>query len=112
MSVATGSGPGTHERILRVVRRIPRGRVVTYGQVAELAGLPRQARLVGYALAACRDRRVPWQRVINARGEVSARAVSGNEDLQRALLEAEGVELDARGRIDLQRYRWSPRRRI
>jgi methylated-DNA-protein-cysteine methyltransferase-like protein len=101
-----------HERIYAVVRRIPSGRVASYGQVAELAGLPRQARLVGYALHALRDEHgaVPWQRVINARGEVSLRSEPGTEGLQRVLLEAEGVAFDERGRVDLTRYRWNPRK--
>src|SRR5207244_5472481 len=91
--------PAAHAHILAVVRRIPRGRVVTYGQVAALAGLPGHARLVGYALHALPEgSRVPWQRVINAKGEVSARAVPGYEGYQRAVLKREGVRFDARGR--------------
>jgi len=96
------------------VKRIPEGRVATYGQVAEVADLPRQARQVGYALhALSRDRseKVPWQRVVNARGEISDRSVPGSEPLQRAMLEAEGIVFSAGGRIDLERYRWTPRRR-
>jgi methylated-DNA-protein-cysteine methyltransferase-like protein len=93
-----------------VVRRIPRGRVATYGQVAELAGLRGHARQVGYALHATPDHvRIPWQRVVNAKGEISLRAESGGGNLQAALLEAEGVTFDANGRIDLERYRWKPR---
>ena len=88
------------------MRRIPRGRVATYGQVAALAGLPGAARQVGYALhalpAGADD--VPWQRVVNAKGEVSPRAEPGADDEQRALLEAEGVRFDRRGKIDLVRY--------
>jgi len=100
---------GAHARILRVVRSVPKGRVVTYGQVARLAGLPGHARLVGYALHALREgTRVPWQRVINAKGEVSLRAEPGREGLQRAILEREGVRFDARGRVDLARFRWAP----
>jgi len=102
----------THARIRVVVRRIPKGRVATYGQVAELAGFPRQPRLVGYALHSLPgDSGVPWHRVINARGEVSLRTGSGWDRLQRALLEDEGVEFDLRGRVSLARYRWRPRRR-
>jgi methylated-DNA-protein-cysteine methyltransferase related protein len=103
---------GLYARIYSVVRRIPRGRVATYGQVAELADLPRQPRLVGYALHALdEDAAVPWQRVINARGEVSLRSEPGFEGLQESLLEAEGVRFDERGRVDLARYRWKPRNR-
>jgi methylated-DNA-protein-cysteine methyltransferase-like protein len=101
----------THARIHAVVRRIPRGRVATYGQVARLAGLGAQPRLVGYALAALPDATaLPWHRVVNARGEVSPRATPGADALQRALLEGERVRFDARGRIDLARHRWRPRR--
>lgn len=91
-----------------VVRRVPPGRVVTYGQVAVLAGLPGRARQVGYALAALPDGSgVPWQRVVNARGEVSDRSGGRTfEVLQRVLLEAEGVVFDPYGRIDLARFRW------
>jgi methylated-DNA-protein-cysteine methyltransferase-like protein len=98
-----------YRRIYAVVRRIPRGRVATYGQVAALAGLAGHARQVGYALHALADGAgVPWQRVINHRGEVSARAEPFYEPLQRALLEAEGVVFDRRGRVDLERFRWEP----
>ena len=105
--------PSSYARIYATVRRIPKGLVASYGQIAALAGLPQQARQVGYALAALRraDRGVPWQRVVNARGEVSARGEPGAEDLQRLLLEREGVRFDAAGRIALSRYGWRPRTR-
>ncbi|HTF34217.1 MAG TPA: MGMT family protein [Myxococcota bacterium] len=98
-----------YERIYRAVSRIPRGRVATYGQVAELAGVPGGARQVGYALAASGDARVPWHRVVNARGEISPRAEPCFEALQRQLLAREGVALDADGRLSLARFRWRPR---
>ena len=86
-------------RIYAVVRAIPRGTVATYGQVAERAGYPGHARQVGYALHALPPgTTVPWHRVINARGEVSARA-DGEVLTQRLLLEREGVRFDARGRV-------------
>jgi methylated-DNA-protein-cysteine methyltransferase-like protein len=101
-----------YARIYRVVRRIPRGRVATYGQVAELAELPGGARQVGYALHALGARRdVPWQRVVNARGAISLRRERGVEPLQQRLLESEGLEFDARGRLDLARVQWRPRGR-
>jgi methylated-DNA-protein-cysteine methyltransferase-like protein len=104
--------PGNYSRIEAVVRRIPRGRVATYGQVALLAGLPGHARQVGYALhALARGSPVPWQRVVNARGEVSPRRMPGWAGLQRALLEREGIVFDARGRIDLERRLWHPQGR-
>jgi methylated-DNA-protein-cysteine methyltransferase-like protein len=89
------------------VKRIPRGRVATYGQVATLAGLDGHARQVGYALHSLPDRiDVPWHRVINARGEISPRSAGDSHELQRMLLEAEGVEFDLAGRVALNRYRW------
>jgi methylated-DNA-protein-cysteine methyltransferase-like protein len=96
-------------RIYAAVRRIPKGRVATYGQIAALAGLPRQARQVGYALAALRETRVPWHRVINARGEISPRSDPGPGELQRALLEREGVRFEANGRVALAAHLWRPR---
>ncbi|MEN8181913.1 MAG: MGMT family protein [Myxococcota bacterium] len=96
--------------IYAIVRRIPRGRVATYGQVAELAGIPRHARQVGYALHALEwGTRVPWHRVLNARGEVSLRRAPGGDALQRELLMREGVAFDTAGRVDLERVRWRPR---
>src|SRR5438132_11437642 len=98
----------TYSRIYAEVRRIPRGRVATYGQVAELAGLEGHARQVGYALHNLPSRSgVPWHRVVNARGEISARSGSDWGELQRLLLEAGKVKFDAKGRIDLTRFRWS-----
>jgi methylated-DNA-protein-cysteine methyltransferase-like protein len=98
---------GTRERIYAVVRRIPPGRVATYGQIAELAGLPGQARQVGYALHALPPgSRVPWHRVINAAGAVSLRAAPGDEVTQRQMLESEGIVFDVRGRVPLVRVRW------
>ncbi len=109
--MSTAGRAGSYARIYAVVRRIPRGKVATYGQVARLAGFPRHARLVGYALHALTDEsRVPWQRVINARGEISPRAIPGWERLQARLLEREGVRFDARGRVALARYRWRGKR--
>lgn len=98
------------DRIYAVVTRIPRGRVATYGQVAAVAGLPRQARLVGYAMYGLpAGSKLPWHRVINARGEVSPRSDPGpSEALQRHLLEREGVRFDERGRVSLKRFRWDP----
>ena len=94
--------------IYAVVADIPHGRVATYGQVAALAGLRGQARQVGYALAATPESlELPWHRVINARGGVSARKRTMLHMLQRQLLEAEGIEFQG-GRVDLGRFRWDP----
>ena len=99
-----------YRSIYAVIRRIPKGRVATYGQVAELAGVPRHARQVGYALNALREGDdVPWHRVVNAAGAISLRAFPGYEEIQRTLLEDEGVEIGVRDRIDLERCRWRPR---
>jgi methylated-DNA-protein-cysteine methyltransferase-like protein len=99
----------TYQRIYAVVRRIPAGRVATYGQVATLAGLSGHARQVGYALHALPERStVPWHRVVNAQGGISPRSVPGAELVQQQLLAREGVPLDARGRVKLERVRWAP----
>ena len=105
------AGPASsYDRIYAVVRRIPRGRVATYGQVAALAGLGGHARQVGYALHAIPEGSdIPWHRVINAQGQVSVRSQRGGELLQRLLLEAEGVRFGARGRVSLARFGWRPR---
>lgn len=101
------SAPSLRERIYEVVRRIPDGRVATYGQVAALAGMRGHARHVGYALhGLAAESTVPWHRVINARGEISPRSAGGFDPEQRARLEAEGVDFDARERVDLARFRW------
>ncbi len=103
-------GSDTYQRIYDVVRRIPEGQVATYGQIASVAGLPRSARQVGYALhALAGGSNVPWHRVINARGEVSSRTANpGWENVQEQMLEEEGVVFDPLGRVDLQRFRWDP----
>jgi methylated-DNA-protein-cysteine methyltransferase-like protein len=103
------TGDGKRARIYAVIRRVPHGRVATYGQVAELAGLRGQARLVGYALAALdADSDVPWHRVVNARGAISLPPAGHPALLQRARLEAEGVTFEG-GRVPLDRCRWRPR---
>jgi methylated-DNA-protein-cysteine methyltransferase related protein len=99
----------------RIVRRVPRGRVTTYGDVARVAGKARAARQVGYAMAALRGARhdVPWQRVLGARPRGHA-AISILDPVgaavQQRLLEQEGIRFDERGRVDLSRYGW-PRRK-
>jgi methylated-DNA-protein-cysteine methyltransferase-like protein len=97
-----------HDRIYATVRRIPHGRVATYGQVAREAGLPGQARLVGYALHNLPDHSdVPWHRVVNARGGISLDQAFSSGRFQRALLEAEDVIFTDSGRIDLTVYGWT-----
>jgi methylated-DNA-protein-cysteine methyltransferase-like protein len=102
----------TYQRIYAVVKRIPRGRVATYGQVASLAGLAGHARQVGYALHALPEGSVvPWHRVVNAQGAISMRSLPGAELVQQQLLAQEGVRLDAKGRVKLSRVGWAPRDR-
>jgi methylated-DNA-protein-cysteine methyltransferase-like protein len=109
--VSAGVASPSFVRILAVVRRIPRGRVATYGQVAALAGFPRQPRLAGYALRHADDA-VPWHRVVNAGGRISARADSELARVQRILLMREGIRFNAGGALDLTRYGWRPRRLV
>jgi len=98
-----------HQRIHAVISKIPHGRVATYGQIARLAGLPGQARLVGYALHALpAGSSVPWQRVVNAHGGIST--PDGHDGRQRRLLKKEGIRFDARGRIPLATFQWRPRK--
>ena len=101
----------SYQRIYSVVSRIPRGRVATYGQVARLAGVPGQSRLVGYALSALEDRsRVPWHRVVNAEGRISPRRDgSPAATVQRLRLDREHVRFDTRCCIRLDLFRWRPR---
>ena len=94
-----------------VVTQIPKGSVATYGQIAALAGLPGRARHVGHALRELADGSdVPWHRVVNSQGTISLPGREGQAGYQRFLLEKEGVVFDARGRIDLDRFRWDPDR--
>jgi methylated-DNA-protein-cysteine methyltransferase-like protein len=94
--------------ILMAVRRIPAGCVASYGQVAELADLPGNARQVGQVLGGLPDGSdVPWHRVVNAKGAISQRAYSlGSEDLQRLLLEEEGIIFSDSGKIALASSRY------
>ena len=101
------NSPGYHERVFEIVRRIPSGRVMTYGQLAEILGQGYTARTVGFVMHAAGDR-VPWQRVINAQGACSTGRVLLPPDMQQRMLEAEGIAFDAKGRCDLARYRWTP----
>ena len=105
------SGPRTDAfaRVYQLVRRIPKGRVMTYGQLAVLVASRLSPRAVGWAMHGC-PRGVPWHRVVNASGGTSTdRLPDMPPGLQRALLEAEGVEFRPNGTLDLDRYRWAPR---
>ncbi|MDB9527323.1 MGMT family protein [Oscillatoria sp. CS-180] len=98
----------TYDLIYAVVKQIPYGKVATYGQIAELAGLIGKPRVVGYALYRVTDaEKIPWHRVINAEGEVSQSPHrNGTDYLQQSLLEDEGIEFNTAGKIDLAQYRW------
>ena len=91
-----------------VVRRIPAGKAATYGQVARLAGMPRCARLVGYAMASCQDPTVPCHRVVDRFGGTKAAFDTFAPGTQRALLEAEGVPFRPDGTVDLAQCQWAP----
>jgi methylated-DNA-protein-cysteine methyltransferase related protein len=91
------------QRIYSLVQQVPAGRVVTYGQVAAALGSRRLARTVGWAMRAC-PHDVPWHRVINSQGKVSTPRITGTANLQRALLEDEGVQFGLDGRVSLQQY--------
>lgn len=98
---------GTFERIYAVVRRIPAGRVATYGQIAQLAGNPRWARVVGYALHVNPDpESIPCYRVVNREGRLSPAFAFGGDHMQRLLLEADHVPFLPDGRVDLSQALW------
>ncbi|MBX7258187.1 MAG: MGMT family protein [Candidatus Hydrogenedentes bacterium] len=100
---------GFYEAVYRLVRDIPKGRVMTYGQIATILGVPRAARAVGYAMRASGEKDVPWQRVINHQGGISARGDVERPLLQRRLLEDEGVVFNEDDCCDLKKYRWEPK---
>ena len=104
---AVTNDPGYNERVFELVRRIPAGQVMTYGQIAEILGDGYTARTVGFAMNKAGES-VPWHRVINAQGACSTGRVVLPMNKQQRLLEAEGVEFNARDRCDLGRYRWTP----
>lgn len=99
----------TFEKIYDVVKQIPKGKVTTYGLVALLAGNPRLARVVGYALHVNPEPGViPCHRVVNRFGEVSTAFAFGGENMQRILLSEEGIEFTPEGKVDLKEYLWKP----
>ncbi len=98
------------ERVYRIVCSIPRGRVMTYGQLAEILGDGYTPRTVGFVMHGS-DGKTPWHRVVNAQGGCSTGRIALPSDKQQRMLAAEGVEFNERGRCDLQRYLWIPRER-
>jgi methylated-DNA-protein-cysteine methyltransferase-like protein len=105
---AEKSGTELSQRIKRVIKRIPKGTVATYAQVAALAGHPRAVRAVFWILhSSSATAKLPWQRVINSKGKISLLPGNGYEE-QRALLEREGIVFELGGSVDLDRYQWRP----
>jgi methylated-DNA-protein-cysteine methyltransferase-like protein len=99
--------PGFFEQVYRLVRQVPPGKVTSYGAIARMLGHPHAARTVGWALHSLPEGSdVPWQRVINSQGRISTSCREHGADLQRALLEAEGIEFDERGYVDWDRFGW------
>lgn len=96
------------ERVYEIVRQIPAGKVMTYGQIAEILGEGYTPRTVGYVLHASDSEGLPWQRVINSQGACSTGRLTMPANLQQQMLEAEGVKFDEKGRCDLAEYRWIP----
>ncbi len=101
------SNPDYRQAIYGIVRKIPHGRVMTYGQIAEILGDGYTPRTVGFAMHGSDDR-TPWHRVINARGACSTIRVVLPHDKQQRMLESEGVEFDKKGCCDLEKYLWIP----
>ncbi len=98
---------GFFDQVYRLVRRVPPGKVTSYGAIARMLGHPHAARTVGWALHSLpTGSDVPWQRVVNVQGRISTSCEEHGEGLQRALLEAEGVEFDERGSVDWDRFGW------
>lgn len=107
--------PNFYEQVYRVARRIPAGKVTSYGRIARMLGRPRAARAVGYALNSLKDPKsgavytsetVPWQRIINSQGRITIHNRRQTADKQANLLRAEGVEVDEKLRVDLDIYLW------
>ena len=96
------------EKVYDLVKQIPRGRVMTYGQIADILGDGYTARTVGYVMHGDDYENVPWQRVINAQGKCSTVKLTLPVNLQRSILESEGVEFNAAGKCDLSVVLWSP----
>ncbi|HEY0461676.1 MAG TPA: MGMT family protein [Pyrinomonadaceae bacterium] len=96
------------EKVYKIVREIPSGRVMTYGQIAAILGEGYTARTVGYVMHAADSENVPWQRVINSQGSCSTSKLFLPYNVQQKMLEDEGVAFSEKGRCDLEKYRWFP----
>ena len=97
------------KRVFQIVRRIPSGRVMTYGQIAAILGEGYTPRTVGFAMHSSGEDDLPWHRVINAQGACSTVRIVLPANRQQGMLESEGVEFDQQGRCDLRRYLWEPK---
>ncbi len=99
----------SYEKIYNIVKKIPKGQVATYGQIARLAGNPRWSRVVGYALHVNPDSsKIPCHRVVNRHGELSKAFAFGGQQAQKMLLEMEGIEFLQDDRVELEKYQWQP----
>lgn len=96
------------EKVYKIVREIPAGRVMTYGQMADILGEGYTARTIGYTLHAADTEKIPWQRVINSQGACSTGKMTMPVNLQQKMLEDEGIIFDEKGRCDLEKCRWFP----
>ncbi|XDD47016.1 MGMT family protein [Leptospira sp. WS39.C2] len=112
MSLSNSKSPNFYESVYTVVKKIPKGKVTTYGHIALLLGNPRAARAVGYALNSLkkdRESKIPWQRVINRQGRISFKGDSFRADLQKKILQSEGVFFDlGDDQLDFGKYGWFP----
>ena len=100
--------PDYREHVYQLVRQVPAGRVMTYGQIAYLLGEGYTPRTVGFVMHGANEENTPWHRVINAQGRCSTGRILIPPDKQQRMLEAEGIEFDSRGRCRLDRYQWTP----
>jgi methylated-DNA-protein-cysteine methyltransferase related protein len=96
------------DRVYELVRQIPTGRVMTYGQIAQILGEGYTPRTVGYVMHGADSENVPWQRVINSQGACSTGRMTLPHNLQQSILESEGVEFSPKGKCDLTKYLWYP----
>jgi methylated-DNA-protein-cysteine methyltransferase-like protein len=100
--------PQYRERVYEIVCRIPRGRVMTYGQIAYILGKGYTPRTVGFVMHGADDKKIPWHRVINSQGRCSTARIVLPTDMQQRMLEREGVKFDQSGRCDLEVFLWHP----
>ena len=112
MNAKAKPDPKYRERVYKIVRRIPRGRVMTYGQIAYLLGEGYTPRTVGFVMHGADERNTPWHRVINSQGKCSTGGIVLPADKQQRMLEHEGVKFDPFGRCDLEIFLWKPRRQM